>query len=162
MKENAYLSHESHQDFIASSFLTEKCGLRSLKFSTVKRTMKNGAEVRLLHIEGVGPAGLIADADFWPAKCQTKSDLAKIPEKLEDVRLRFGFYIDKATGEVIEGKRPTFLGYYLNGEFIRFSGNKPVWNEDAQESIWTNEEPKPETKTEDEPEKAEDAESDAE
>lgn len=141
MKENSYLSHESHQDFIASSFLTEKCGLRSLKFSTVERTMKNGAKVRLLHIEGVGPAGLIADADFWPSRCQTKSDLEKMPEKLEDVRLRFGYFTDETTGEVIEGKRPTFLGYYLNGEFIRFSGYKPVWVDETQSSVWTNDEP---------------------
>lgn len=141
MKENAYLSHESHQDFIASSFLTEKCGLRSLRFSTVERTMKNGAKVRLLHIEGVGPAGLIADAEFWPAKCQTKADLEKMPEKLEDVRLRFGYFTDETTGEVIEGKRPTFLGYYLNGEFVKFSGNKPVWNDETQSSVWTNDEP---------------------
>lgn len=158
MKEDSYLSHESHQDFRASMFLTERCNLRNLKFSTIKRTMKrNGAEVRLLHIEGIGPAGLIADADFWPAKCQTKSDLAKMPEKLEDVRLRFGFFKDKSTGEIIEGRRPTFLGYYLNGEFIRFSGNKPDWDDEAQESIWTNDEPKPEK-----PENADEAEADAE
>ena len=141
MNDLNYLSRESHTDYVASMFLKEECGLRSLKFSTREVEMKNGAKVKLLHIEGIAPDGRVADNDFWPSRCQTLADLEKMPEKLEDVRLRFGFFTDESTGEVIAGKRPTFLGYYLNGEFISFSGEKPVWSEDAQGSVWSNDEP---------------------
>lgn len=142
MDNQNYLSRESHADYIASTFLKEECGLRNLKFSTRDVTMSNGAKVRLLHIEGVASNGRIADNDFWPSRCQTLADLENMPENLEDVRLRFGFFTDESTGEVIAGKRPTYIGYYLNGEFIQFSGSKPVWSEDAQGSVWTNDEPK--------------------
>ena len=140
MDNHDYLSRASHTDYIASTFLKEECGLRNLKFSTREVKMSNGAKVRLLHIEGIAGNGRIADNDFWPSRCQTEADLEKMPENLEDVRLRFGFYIEETTGEIYPGKRPTFLGYYLNGEFISFSGPKPTWSEDSQCLVWTNDE----------------------
>lgn len=139
MKEMDYLSKSSHKDFVASMFLKNACGLRGLKFTTREVTV-GSAKVKLLHVEGVSELdGRIADADFWPSRCQTLDDLKKMPETLEDVRLRFGVYTDETTGEVVAGKNPTFLGYYVNGEFITFNGKKPEWDDASSKSIWSNE-----------------------
>lgn len=130
-----------YSEYDASKFLAEELGVTDSNISTTIVEMKNGAKVKILHIEVVAPDNQSGDVLIWPAMCQTKSDIEKMPDILEDVRLRFGFHADETTGEIVAFKSITFVGYYINGEFINFNGQTPIWDNDLKISIWTNDEP---------------------
>ena len=130
----------NYSEYAAKKFLANECGIKDSVFSTTIVEMADGAKVKILHVGGVAPDGQNVETIIWPTMCQTKSDIEKMPDIIEDVRLRFGFLTDETTDEIIAFKSVTFPGYYINGEFINFSGQKPIWDNDNKRSIWTNDE----------------------
>lgn len=136
---NIKLSQNSHSDYIGSMYF-KAFGCVDMEFTPKPVTMKNGATVVLLHIEGTNANnGLIVNVDLWPSRNQTTKDIEKMPKKFEDIMFRIGYHTEKdiATGEekTIEGQ-PKFLGYFVNGEKVFFSGDRKEFEDD-----WTNEEP---------------------
>ena len=123
---NINLSQVSYVDYVASLYLNA-CKVQDVKFT--KKTVKVGEkDVALIHVEGTQlSTGIIVNFDLWPRNSATEDDLKKMPENLDDVHFRIGYWpeIDVNTGEtkLREGK-PKWIAYVSGGKKAVFEGEK--------------------------------------
>ena len=123
---NINLSQVSYVDYVASLYLAA-CKVTDVKFS--KKLVKVGEEdVALVHVEGTQlSTGIIVNFDLWPRNNGTENDLKAMPEKLDDIHFRIGYWpeVDAETGEtrLREGK-PKWIAYISGGKKVVFEGEK--------------------------------------
>ena len=147
--ENVKRFKDNYVDYAASLFF-KALNVPNPKFDT-REVKVDGVRVALVHISGISQEdGSIVDMDLWPNKCQTLADLEVLPKHPQDIIFRIGYWIevDPITKEKKMRKgQPTFVKYWNGEEYVGFSGSKPVYDEDARRSIWTNDEPSTDEET---------------
>ena len=150
-------TQDNYVDFFAADFF-RLLNTANVTFTFKKVTMKNGAVVPVIHIDGknLNDASRI-NIDFWPYRNATKSDLAKLPASIVDFVYRIGYAtvteVDTTTGElrrVTKTSQPKVIGYFdKDGKLVEFSGKKHIYDETAREfEPWENEDDLPKEEAE--------------
>ena len=123
---NINLSQVSYVDYVASLYLNA-CKVQDVKFT--KKVVPVGDEqVPLIHVEGTQmTTGIIVNFDLWPRNEATEEDLKAMPESLDDIHFRVGYWpeVDANTGEtrLREGK-PKWIAYIKGGKKVVLDGEK--------------------------------------
>lgn len=147
----------SFTDFTGSIAYEADGFTEGLKFSFKTNKMRNGAIVKVAHVEGLCPeTGEWLNEDLWPCRCQTMDDLKTMEAEPKDIRVRVGRYetTDPVTGDtIIIAGRLKLSGWHDGKQWHYFNGARPTWNDVENCTEYTNEVPK----TEEEAEEAETA-----
>jgi len=129
----------NYNDYAGREFF-ESYGVENVEF-TKKIAEVGGAKVILTHVEGTRPdnRGQFLNLDLWPNRCATLDDIKLLPDTIEDVKVRFGKYVDPETGEVYESSTPKIAAFKIGGKWCSLHGDKPEFDDEAQRSVWSNE-----------------------
>lgn len=127
---NINLSQTNFVDYVASLYFN------ALNCADVKFTKKiatvAGEDTPLIHIEGVQKnSGVVINVDLFPRNHATAEDLAAMPEKLDDIQFRVGYYaeIDAEGNKVLREGKPKWTKYVTSGKTVVLSGDKREFGE---------------------------------